>query len=172
MPSLVLLRRNWRALLATIATLGALALLWAVRARPLQPAPFVRVDALSAFFCFALLGGIALAAFAWPGSHPLGWRTFAGAALLLIGWSTTLPPIVVMVYLLFALLGVNRRPTTNDQRPTTGDETPTNGKRRPTTDDRSDGGGLAGRVRQVWGVIQRGLAAVPDLVAAGALVVG
>ena len=181
------LRSHWRTLLACAAALGALALLWATRAAPLQPAPVVRVDALSAFFCFALLGGVALAAVAQPTGGPTGWRTPAALALLLISWGTTLTPIIAGMYLLFALLGVSR-PTTNDpfddaqgrQRPTTDDRRPTTDDRRPTPPSTSsragDSGdnkrGLAGRARQIWQTIRRGLAAAPNLVAAGALLVG
>jgi hypothetical protein len=162
MRTLGRLGHNWRALLATIAALGGLALLWAVRAAPLQPAPFVRVDALSAFFSFALLGSIALAALAWTGA--LGWRAPAGVALLLIAWNTTLTPVTIGMYLLLALLEV-RRPTTDDRRTTT-DE------RRPTTNEESSSGGNRWTIRRIGLAIRRGLRVAPNLVAAGVLLVG
>ena len=165
MRSLDSLRQRWRALLAIIAALGALALLWAARAEPLQPAPFVRVDALSGFFSFALLGGIALAALVWPASPALGWRIPAGIVLLLLAWSTTLTPIVTGIYLLLALLELNR-PTTPSTRLRAGDD------RRPTTSGEHSNGGNRWAVQRVWRAIQRGLWVAPEVVAAGALVVG
>jgi|GEM_PF-763946 len=61
MPLVDRLRHNWPLILLSAATLGALALLWIVRDTPLQPLPWLRVDALSAFFGFATFGGCALA---------------------------------------------------------------------------------------------------------------
>src|SRR5262245_18417622 len=107
--SLERLRRSWRALLAAAAGLGALALVWAARDAPLQPAPLIRIDALSAFFSFALLGGVALAALARPGGGPIGWRAPSAIALLLVAWSTVLTPAVAGSYLLLALLATGRR---------------------------------------------------------------
>ena len=46
------LLRYWPALLSAVAALSALALLIYVRDSPLQLAPFLRIDALSAFFWF------------------------------------------------------------------------------------------------------------------------
>jgi hypothetical protein len=197
------LRRNWRALLAVVAALGGLALMWAVRAAPLQPAPFVRVDALGAFFSFALLGGIALAALAWPGA--LGWRAPAGVALLLIAWNTTLTPAIVGMYLLLALSEV-RRPTlrlrsgqatdpslplrAGDRRPisealeprtenrelqnrrTAELKSPTPNSQLPTLNDERTNGGNRWTIQRVGSAIRRGLRVAPNLVAAGALLVG
>jgi hypothetical protein len=61
MPLVGRLRHNWPSIVLIAATLGVLALLWIVRDTPLQPLPWLRVDALSAFFGFATLGGCALA---------------------------------------------------------------------------------------------------------------
>ncbi len=52
---------HWRTLLAAGGVLGALALLWYVHDTPAQPTAVLRVDALSAFFIFATLAGVALA---------------------------------------------------------------------------------------------------------------
>jgi hypothetical protein len=163
------LRQQWRALLAIVTALGALALLWAVRGAPIQPAPFVRIDALSAFFGFALLGGIALAALAWPDRPALGLRTPATVALLLIAWSTTLTPVIVSAYLLLALLG--RRPTTDD-RPTTNDQRQGKNEHRNRSSDQSTNNGKRWTVQGVWRTTRRGLWVAPSLVAAGALTVG
>src|SRR5262245_3961253 len=112
MRSLDHLRQHWRTLLAVATQLGALWPLWATGDAPLQPAPFVRIDALSAFFGFALLGGVAMAALARPADRPVGWRAPALAALLLIAWSTTLTPVIAGLYLLCALLEMGL-PTTD-----------------------------------------------------------
>jgi hypothetical protein len=154
MRSLDRLRRSWRALVAIALTLGAFALLWAARAAPFQPAPFVRVDALSAFFCFALSSGIALVAIAWPGVSTFSWRASAAVVLLLIAWNTTLTPIIVSAYLVLALL--DRPPTTDHQPPT---------KRSPPNPQSSTPNS------RLW-AIRRELWVAPSLVAAGALLVG
>jgi hypothetical protein len=175
MRSLDHLRRNWRALLAAGAALGALALLWATRDGPLQPAPFVRVDALSAFFSFALLGGAALVAFGQlGGGGPIGWHAPAAVALLLAAWSTTLMPAIAGIYLLVALLMLGmggRRLTLRLRGPRAG-----RGAGQATGDNDTAGeripGGLGGAARRVWGAIRRGLQAAPNIVAAGALMLG
>jgi hypothetical protein len=144
---------DWPMLLASGAALGALALLWHVREMPLQPAPSVRVDALGAFFIFALLVGMALTLIArqW-GEHTLSWRTPALAALLIVAWSTTLTAVVAGAYLLFGLLTLRA------------------GGRMAGKD--ASGGVRARALPVVMAAIGRGLRAAPDLVAAGALIVG
>src|ERR1043165_8152613 len=93
---------DWPMLLASGAALGALALLWRVREMPLQPARSVRVDALGAFFIFALLSGLALTLIArqW-GGHTWSWRTPTLAALLIDARSTTLTAVGPGASLLF-----------------------------------------------------------------------
>ena len=95
---------HWRSLLPVGAMLAALALLWSVRDMPLQPAPALRIDALSAFFIFALAGGAALTLAARPGLlNASPWRALVLAALLIGGWVTTLIPAIIGAYLLLAL---------------------------------------------------------------------
>ena len=139
------LSHRWPTVLASGAALVALALLWIVRAMPLQPAPGVRIDALSAFFIFALLGGLALALLAWPGAAPRG-RILAQAAPLIAAYLTTLTPIIAGAYLLFALLALRLGARTAPA-------------------DRS-------RARALGRALRRALLAAPDLVAATALLVG
>jgi hypothetical protein len=141
------LRSHATAFGACGAALLACALLWVVRAAPLQPAPALRVDALGAFFAFALFGGMALVALARPGAALGGWRSLGAAALLLGAWATTLTPAIAGAYVLVALLMVA------DGRPPTGDG-------RPPREQRA---------RQVF---RRRLFAAPPLLAAGALLVG
>src|SRR5919109_4422665 len=96
---------HWPALLSCGAALGALALLWRVRDMPLQPAAVVRIDALGAFFAFAILGGLALMSAAWPGgSSAPSWRVPVLVAVLLVGFITTLTPVIAGAFLLFAIL--------------------------------------------------------------------
>ena len=95
--------RRWPALLVGGAALGALALLWGVRDMPLQPAPFVRIDALSAFMLVVLFGGLALALGAQSLAVP-SRRAALLAAVLTIGAITTLTPVIAGAYLGLALL--------------------------------------------------------------------
>jgi hypothetical protein len=139
---------RWSAPIACAVASLALALFWAVREAPLEPAPAIRVDALGAFFAVALLGGMALSALSRPGPAPdRGWRRWARVALLLAAWATTLTPVVAGVYLIFALL-----------EPRLGD--------RGAVEDR-----VRGR-RNARDSILRGLRAAPGLIAAGALLAG
>jgi hypothetical protein len=157
----------WPVLLACAAALLGLALLWLARDMPLQPAPAVRIDALSAFFIFALLAGAALAviASAPTASAPIegapyrgrySGRALALAALLLVAWTTTLTPVVVVAYMLVALLSL--RPTTDHRPLTTDHQTP---MQPPTI----YGGPAVAALRRM-------LRGAPTLVAAGALLVG
>src|SRR5262249_3342508 len=92
-------------LLAIGATLGALVLLWSVRDAPWQPIPEVSVDALSAFFLFAMFGGVALLVAVQPrGAELPSWRTGALLTALIAGYVTTLTPAIVGAYALVALL--------------------------------------------------------------------
>ncbi|MFL5802757.1 MAG: hypothetical protein ACJ8CR_13575, partial [Roseiflexaceae bacterium] len=161
--------QHWPVLLACAAALLGLALLWLVHDMPLQPAPVVRIDALSAFFIFALLVGAALAAIARPGDYTPGWRGLALLALLLIAWTTTLTPIVVIAYLIVALLTRwhgGRRPTTDHRRP----EARTKNKEQRTKE--------AEQITPsplhpfTFSPFHRLAARAPGLVAAGALLVG
>jgi hypothetical protein len=87
--------------------LGALALLWRVRDVPLVLGAFVRFDALSAFFLFALFGGAALLLAARPASLS-GWlRPVTAVAALTLAYSTTLTLLIASAYLALALLTIN-----------------------------------------------------------------
>jgi len=103
------LANQWRILLVTIPVLGALALIWRVRNSALEFGPIWRIDALSAFFAFALFGGIALALAALPVAPAHWWRPAASAIVLGLAYSTTLTPAIVAAYLLFALLTLEPR---------------------------------------------------------------
>src|SRR5690242_9997547 len=82
---------RWPTLLAAALSLGALALLWRVRDTPLALRASVRVDALSAFFLFALFGGAAMALAARPAAlSTRWWRPPAAAGALALAFSTTL----------------------------------------------------------------------------------
>src|SRR5262245_48076041 len=170
--------QHWPTLLACTTALLGLALLWLVRDRPLQPVPAVRIDALSAFFIFVLLAGIALAALASAPTTPAltegtpyRWgycgRALVQVTLLFVAWTTTLTPVVAVAYLLDVLLSL--WPTTG-QRPPTAD--------RPLLEPPALYGGASvaappgPSVAALWGTIQRALHAAPVLVAAGALLVG
>ena len=99
------LAKIWPALLAGGLALGALALLWRVRDTPLALGAFARFDALSAFFLFALFGGIALALAARPTSFSPRWlRPAAAAGALALAYSTTLTLVIACAYLALALL--------------------------------------------------------------------
>src|SRR6476660_4853594 len=90
----------WSALPAGGLALGALALLWRVRDTPLALGAFVRFDALSAFFLFALFGGAALALAARPTSLSLHWlRPAAVGVALAVAYSTTLTLVIACAYL-------------------------------------------------------------------------
>jgi hypothetical protein len=156
MRSLARLQGNWRALIAMGAALGALALVWVVRPGPFQPAALVRVDALSAFFGFALLGSAALSALARPSSRPVGWRGLVAGALLLAAWSTTLTPAIVGAYIgLAVVVGFDRRRTADR-----------------SLEPVASRGSYQEIARWVWRTIRRWLRAAPYLTAAGALLVG
>lgn len=107
--------QHWPLPLSAGGALAALALLWLARDTPLQPAATVRVDALSAFFAFALLGGLALALAARPGATP-SWRLPALVAVLLVAYATTLTLLIAAAYLLLALLTLQSRPRTGTAR--------------------------------------------------------
>jgi hypothetical protein len=95
----------WPALPAGGLALGALALLWRVRDTPLTLGVFARFDALSAFFLFALFGGITLALAARPTSLSPRWlRPMAAAGALALAYTTTLMLLIACAYLLLALL--------------------------------------------------------------------
>ena len=95
----------WPALLAGGLALGALALLWYVRDTPLALGVFTRIDALSAFFLFALFGGVALALAARPTSPSPRWlRPAAATGALALAYSTTLTLVIACAYLALALL--------------------------------------------------------------------
>jgi hypothetical protein len=95
----------WPALPAGGLTLGALALLWRVRDTPLMLGVFARFDALSAFFLFALFGGITLALAARPTGFSLRWlRPMAAAGVLALAYTTTLTLLIACACLLSALL--------------------------------------------------------------------
>jgi hypothetical protein len=92
-------------LLVSGLALGALALLWRVRDTPLALGAFVRFDALSAFFLFALFGGSALALAARPTSFSPRWLgPVAAAGALALAYSTTLTLVIACAYLALALL--------------------------------------------------------------------
>ena len=97
--------KHWPALLASGLALGALALLWRVRDTPLALGAFVRFDALSAFFLFALFGGSALALAARPTRFSPRWlRPATAAGALALAYSTTLTLAIACAYLALALL--------------------------------------------------------------------
>ena len=79
----------WPALLAGGLALGALALIWYVRDTPLALGVFTRIDALSAFFLFALFGGVALALAARPTSPSSCTSAARPCASSATGWSRT-----------------------------------------------------------------------------------
>jgi hypothetical protein len=104
------LARHGPALLASALALGALALLWRVREAPLALGPSIRIDALSAFFLFALFGGSALALVAQPAKAASGGlRPILAAAALALAYSTTLTPAIECAYLFLALLSLDRQ---------------------------------------------------------------
>jgi hypothetical protein len=99
------LLQHWPIAFASGLVLAALALLWLARDSPLQPAPLIRFDALSAFFTFALLGGVALALAARP--VRADWRPgrlILLPAIFIVAFSTTLTPVIIGSYALAALL--------------------------------------------------------------------
>src|SRR5690242_10045867 len=96
---------HWPTLRRLGVALLALALFWSVRQTPLQPASLVRIDALSAFFIFALSSGLALMRVGRAdGRHPQSWRVPAALAALVLASSTTSTPLIAGAYLLYALL--------------------------------------------------------------------
>ena len=112
----------WPALLAGGLALGALTLLWRVRDTPLALGAFVRFDALSAFFLFALFGGVTLALVARPTSFSPRWLCPAAAAgALALAYSTTLTLAVACAYLALALLTLDWQALAmhEEDRPTT-----------------------------------------------------
>src|SRR4051794_17189137 len=77
----------WPALLSGVLALGVLALLWRVRDTPLALGALMRFDALSAFFLFALFGGVTLALAARPaGFSPKQLRLVAAACALALAY--------------------------------------------------------------------------------------
>lgn len=104
----IALAKHWPALLSAVLALGALALLWRVRETPLALGWSIRIDALSAFFLLALLGGGALALAAQPARCSAGWpRSLLAASGLALAFGTTLTPAVACAYLLLALLSLD-----------------------------------------------------------------
>jgi hypothetical protein len=147
MPLAGRLRHNWPLILMSAAALGALALLWIVRDTPLQPVPWLRVDALSAFFGFAMFGGCALAIIGGLGRSALrSWRALALLALLLVAYAATATLAIAGVYLLLALLTLPER--------------------------RLAGTPAKTRLRSFGRAVRQAVLAAPGLVAAGALLVG
>jgi hypothetical protein len=140
--------KRWLILLAGLPALGALALLWRVRDTPLALGPFARIDALSAFFLFALLGGAALALAARPANLAPGWpRRAAALGALALAYSTTLTPAIACAYLIVALLTLDSR-------------------RSPAIDTARSRAGQAARI------IRRAALAAPGLLAASCLLLG
>ena len=99
------LAKHWPALLAGGLAISSLALLWRVRDTPLGLGTFARFDALSAFFLFALFGGITLALAARPARFSMRWlRPVAVAGALVLAFSTTLTLAIGGAYFALALL--------------------------------------------------------------------
>ncbi|MEN9935613.1 MAG: hypothetical protein RLZZ387_2192 [Chloroflexota bacterium] len=91
-------------------SLGALALLWAVREAPIAAPPLLAADALGAFFALAVFGGLTLTAITLPEGERLGWRPLAAAMTLAAAFLTALTPVVIVCYAALALLTVPRVP--------------------------------------------------------------
>ncbi|MGB9752967.1 hypothetical protein [Roseiflexus castenholzii] len=88
---------------ASIGLIGALALLWFTRRGPLTLPPLAYLDALGAFFVFAVWVGTALSsALHTPSEH--GWRFWLTALALTVGFLTSQTPVIVAVYVLVALM--------------------------------------------------------------------
>jgi hypothetical protein len=114
------LSKRWPALLAGALACGALALLWRTRDTALELGASTRIDALSAFFLFALFGGAALVLAAWPAPFSLHWwRPVAAMGALTLAYSTTRTLAIACAYLALALLTLDRQPVapTRGQRP-------------------------------------------------------
>jgi hypothetical protein len=140
----------WPALPAGGLVLGALALLWRVRDTPLALGAFVRFDALSGFFLFALFGGVTLALAAHPAGLSLRWlRTVAAACALALAYSTTLTLLIACAYLAFALLTLNWHALALPK----GDQP-------------------AAMANRAMRVLRRAVPAAPSLLSAGCLLVG
>src|SRR3954452_24400313 len=102
---LLTLSKYWPALLTGGLALGALALLWRVGDVPLALSAFARLDALSAFFLFALFGGSTLALAARPNSFSPHWlRLVAALGALALAFSATPALVIACAYLALALL--------------------------------------------------------------------
>lgn len=98
-----LLATYWRLAVALATALGALALLANTRAEPLDAGALGRVDALSAFFIFATLGGAALAGARRP-TTLRSWRLPALLATLVAAYGTPSTLAIAGSYALAALL--------------------------------------------------------------------
>jgi len=95
----------WPIVCAASAALAYLGLLWRVRDMPLEPAAYLRIDAVSAFFGVVTLSELALTLALTPSSpSPAVRRAAAASAILLVIYNTTLTPAIAGGYLLFALV--------------------------------------------------------------------
>ncbi len=88
---------------ASIGLIGALALLWITRREPLTLPPLAYLDALGAFFVFAVWAGAAL----WltlraPAEQ--GWRFWLTALVLTATFVTSWTPLIIAVYVSIALI--------------------------------------------------------------------
>lgn len=87
---------------ASLGLIGALALLWITRRDPLA-LPLAYLDALGAFFVFAVWCGMALwLALRTPEEQ--AWRVWLAALALTVVFLTSLTPLIIVVYVLMALM--------------------------------------------------------------------
>lgn len=92
--------QRWPPILAALAMIGVLALLWFARHAPIVPAPFVYIDALGAFLAFVLLAGLGLGLA--TSRLDRSWRILAGAIVLLVAFFTSAVLVCAIAYLLLA----------------------------------------------------------------------
>ncbi len=94
---------------ASIGLIGALALLWITRREPLTLPPLAYLDALGAFFVFAVWAGAALwSTLRAPAEQ--GWRFWLTALLLTATFVTSWTPLIIVVFVSIALIHVSPAP--------------------------------------------------------------
>jgi hypothetical protein len=125
---LKLLARRWPLVGAAAATLAALGLLWRVRGEPVALGTLGRIDALSAFFALATLGGLAFTILDRRTAPPRR-RTIAMIAALLLAYSTTYTLGIAGAYIFVALLSLGAGPQPLSRWPKRGEGESDRGRR-------------------------------------------
>ncbi|NOK64213.1 MAG: hypothetical protein GFH27_549323n48 [Chloroflexi bacterium AL-W] len=102
--------QHWFVSLQSAIVLVGLLLLWSVRDAPWQPVSLLRLDALSAFFIVVTVVGVALSITKQTVAILRSYRIWIPLVCLVLVYTTTLFPVIVVVYMLLALFTV-----TNDR---------------------------------------------------------